>query len=279
MSKNQQQPIENKAVSEIPLGKLVSKTKGIFTVMSIDSAEYQKESTARKNKNREKELKALDPETKAQIEAANAQGKGVMWKKPDGSSYLFVGQKPTEKSVSNDDTKKKEDEKGAWAWCKRNWGWLLAGAVAIGVGAYFLIRNKNKKKDKNKTIASVKKGNTGNGSTLSQGVNTQITAGTTSSGATTGGNSSTSNTTATTVGNSSTSNTTASSGSTTNNDRLTIADALQTGGSHGVTSSSTGSATAALKNAGATPFDASGLSSTQDNSWGLSKLIAPKVTP
>ena len=146
MAENKTQPTENKVVPDIPVGRLQSKTKGVFTVMPIDSAEYKKEAGARKNRNRESELKALDAETRANIEAANAQGKGVMWQKPNGSSYLFTGQKPNEKTSEK---KKKDEEKGVLAWCKRNWGWLLAGAVAVGVGVYFLVRN-NKKKDKNK---------------------------------------------------------------------------------------------------------------------------------
>ena len=174
MAENKVQPTENKVVPDIPIGKLSSKTKGTFTVMPVDSAEYRKEADARKNRSRESELKALDAETRANIEAANAQGKGVMWQKPDGSSYLFTGQKPDEKAL---DKKKKDEEKGVWAWCKRNWGWLLAGAAAIGIGAYFLIRN-NKKKDKKQVATKTPKKET----------QTQLTGNTNQNSNSSGGN-------------------------------------------------------------------------------------------
>ena len=159
MAKSAAQTTEKQTVREVPVGPLKSVTKGSFTVMSIDSAAYQKESAARKNRNREAELKILDAETRATIEAANAQGKGVMWKKPDGSSYLFTGKKPNEQATDKD-KKKKEEKDGFLGWCKRNWGWLLGGAIAIATAAYFLIRNKKKKQDKkkNKSLNNVKKG-------------------------------------------------------------------------------------------------------------------------
>lgn len=228
MAENKVQPTENKVVPNIPIGRLPSKTSGTFTVMPIDSAEYKKEADARKNRNRESELKVLDAETRTNIEAANAQGKGVMWQKPNGSSYLFTGQKPDEKAL---DKKKKDEEKGVWAWCKRNWGWLLAGAVAIGVGAYFLIRN-NKKKDKNQVAAK----------TLKKEIQTQLTGNTNQNSNTSGENTNTSGGNTNTSGgntNASGGNTNASGGNTNTSGGNTNASGGNTNSSGENTNSST----------------------------------------